>query len=315
MSLFIPDWAPNIHPLIVHFPIVLLMAAVILHFFSLVFPRSLWLKTVTPYAFMIGIVTAIITYFTGRAAADSVYLPPDANLVLSLHSDYALITVIIFGIVTLMQLAVLLRKGRKAVTLQLLSFIVGVSGLVLLFKTGEQGGKMVFKYGVGTTITDKNTTILSTMELNRDSVIVLQENGSWYWNMTNTDIDNQFEGFNWLRGSQTNVRISRLQGVTPGLSMSSVSGKVSILLEAGERTGGVQVNVSLDMGNFDGTFFIAHHIQSHGTYDYLSYNGSKISLGRIEDGEIVVLQEKKIESTEAKPLYSLLGQEGINVVI
>jgi uncharacterized membrane protein len=295
MSLFIPDWAPNIHPLIIHFPIVLLMIAVILHVGTLAFPRAVWLKTVTPYTFIIGTATALITYFTGRVAADSVYLPPDANPVLSSHSDYAFFTIIVFGILTLIQLFVLLRKKRKAITLQLISFVLGISGLFLLVKTGEYGGKMVYKYGVGTAVTEMRMTALHTSEPNSDSAIVLLEDGSWYWNLTTNDIDSQFRGFKWLKGSQADIKISQLSGEIPGISISTISENASILLEAGEITEGIQVNVSLNMDNFDGTFFIIHHIRKN-TYDYLSFNGLIVSLGRSEEGKKIVLQEKEIES-------------------
>ncbi|MCS3710001.1 putative membrane protein, partial [Salinibacter ruber] len=43
----IPDWAPNIHPMIVHFPIALIVGALGADIFSLVLRRWEWLRPAT----------------------------------------------------------------------------------------------------------------------------------------------------------------------------------------------------------------------------------------------------------------------------
>ena len=144
----IPEWAPNIHPLIIHFPIALLLFAVFTDTLSVWFQND-WLYKSTLMTYLFGTLGAITAYFTGRIAADTVNPPFKAELTMSNHSDWALYTVIYFSVYTILRLIFIRKLDPANKILRLAVLTVAIAGLYLLIHTGDLGGKLVFKYGVG----------------------------------------------------------------------------------------------------------------------------------------------------------------------
>lgn len=60
MNFILPEWMPNIHPLILHFPIVLLILAVLLHLTALIVWKLPWLRTTTLVVSVLGLLTLIV---------------------------------------------------------------------------------------------------------------------------------------------------------------------------------------------------------------------------------------------------------------
>ena len=145
---FIPDWAPNIHPLIIHFPIALLLVAVFIDAVSIWFQKG-WLYKSALSTYLFGTLGAIAAYFTGRIAADTVSPSFNAELTMSNHSDWGLYTVVFFSIYTLLRLIFIKKINPENKLIRLASLVVAIAGLYLLLRTGDLGGKLVFKYGVG----------------------------------------------------------------------------------------------------------------------------------------------------------------------
>jgi len=147
----IPDWAPNIHPLVVHFPIALLYAAIAVDLVGCACWCNKPLRQAATLLYGLGAVGAIAAYLTGHAASQTVWLPGMAEPVLKEHWDWAWRTVWFFPIVTVVRL-VLLRPGRRepAVALVVALALVGLVGIALLLETGDRGGRLVYQYRVGT---------------------------------------------------------------------------------------------------------------------------------------------------------------------
>ena len=149
MSVFVPDWAPNIHPLLVHFPIAWLIAAIVVDVVSLVRPRSDWAGTLAAVLYPAGAASALITYLTGREAAASVWMPGMAHAVVQQHWNWALATTVFFSALAAVRLALVVRKRRPSYAARLVLAGAALGGLVLLFYTGELGGRLVYEHGVG----------------------------------------------------------------------------------------------------------------------------------------------------------------------
>jgi hypothetical protein len=64
MSL-VPSWAPNIHPFVIHFPIVLIVIAAAIELMDVLFDRPAWLGEAATSLYIAGAVAAIVAYFTG----------------------------------------------------------------------------------------------------------------------------------------------------------------------------------------------------------------------------------------------------------
>jgi uncharacterized membrane protein len=147
----IPDWAPNIHPLLVHFPIALLSTAAAADVLGWAYRRNTPLRQLATLLYLVGTGAAAAAYVTGRAASQTVWFPGMAQAVLGEHWDWAFRTVSFFAIVTVVRL-LLLRPSRRdpgpAIVAALV--LVGLVGIGLLVETGDRGGRLVYQHGVGT---------------------------------------------------------------------------------------------------------------------------------------------------------------------
>jgi uncharacterized membrane protein len=145
------DWAPNIHPLLVHFPIALLITAAGLDVVGWVLRRNRPLRQAVTLLYVLGTGAAIAAYFTGRTASQTVWLPGMAQAVVKEHWDWAFRTVWFFGIVTGLRL-VLLRPSRRDPGPAIIAALAlaGLVGIGLLRETGDRGGRLVYQHGVGT---------------------------------------------------------------------------------------------------------------------------------------------------------------------
>lgn len=83
----LPDWAPNLHPLVVHFPIALLFLAVGFDLVTWLLRRPMALVRVTAVLYALGALSALVAFLTGRAAADSLDLPTAVIPAVTTHAD------------------------------------------------------------------------------------------------------------------------------------------------------------------------------------------------------------------------------------
>src|SRR3954470_7890665 len=113
MSL-IPAWAPNVHPLIIHFPIVLIIAAVILDLVDAGFecPASFRATAASLYPF--GAVTTAVAYFTGVRAGSTVFVPGMAHPVLNDHRAWATYAAVYMAVVAAVRLTARFAGFRRA---------------------------------------------------------------------------------------------------------------------------------------------------------------------------------------------------------
>src|SRR5688572_8083840 len=109
----LPDWAPNIHPLVVHFPIAWWMAAVMVDLIALMLPRAAWADTTAAVLYPAGAVSAAVAYFTGRQAAAAVWTPGMAHLIVEQHWNWALVTTIGFALIALARLSLTLTHPHR----------------------------------------------------------------------------------------------------------------------------------------------------------------------------------------------------------
>lgn len=145
----LPEWAPNIHPLIVHFPLSLLFLATAVDVAGLALRRVCWLTTAAAGLYVLGALGAVAAFYTGRAAASTVLLPAAAESVLTEHADWALRVVWFYGLYGAARVLLSLRTAIRARAAHLALVLVGGAGLALVAVTGDHGGQLVYRYGLG----------------------------------------------------------------------------------------------------------------------------------------------------------------------
>ena len=131
-----------LHPLLIHFPIALL----IFGFMALVvsFWKPGYFKLTAFLSIGFGWITGIMSYMTGDDAERFADRNWGLNIhhVVHLHETYAMWTLIVFAIVLVLMIAEYIKSG---VLFKSLVLIFAIIGIVLLFMTGHYGGKMVYE--------------------------------------------------------------------------------------------------------------------------------------------------------------------------
>ena len=144
-----PDWAPNPHPFLVHFPIALLTAAAAVDLLSLLRPAHGATRDTATWLFCAGAFTAMAAYFSGLSAAGAVRVTPEADLAVTTHFVWADRTTWFFVFFASLRLAMSYIWRTTARWALAASCALSLAGLVLLAATAMHGGRLVFQYGLG----------------------------------------------------------------------------------------------------------------------------------------------------------------------
>lgn len=144
----LPEYLPGIHPLLVHFPIALLVMAAVADLVALVARRA-QVRVAATWLVAVGTAFLPVTYWTGRLSSDMVVTPfPQAEAVMAEHADLAWWTLWAFVAIAGIRL-LLASRGRLQGALHGVCTALLVSGVALLAVTAEHGGRLVFDLGVG----------------------------------------------------------------------------------------------------------------------------------------------------------------------
>ncbi len=167
MFSMLPNWN-DLHPVVVHFPIALLLIAPLFVALSLFFPKSARTLAVSALLLMgIGTIGAILAVETGEAGTDAIEKIAAAKVVLERHEQLAELIPPIFGGLTtafaaLLLVPVLRRKelSRTVWTVLTGAFLVAyLAGSVVLIDAAHQGGRLVHELGThSTTLAEAQAT-------------------------------------------------------------------------------------------------------------------------------------------------------------
>lgn len=286
----IPDWAPNIHPLIVHFPIALLVVAALVDVVSLGLRRRYAsVRHAAVGLYVLGAVAAVVAFFTGRSASDGVDLPVAAISTVNAHADWALWTVWVFGLYAVIRLGVGFWKRGGDLAVHLPLALVGVGALFLVQQTAERGAKLVFLYGVGVqAVSIEDATRYddaapgaveppegATQVQGEVSAapLAVNDSGAWSW----TDSNGAFPS-----------DIEVLEGQASGATLTAAPGR-PVIVVLGTPIGDLEARATLELSGFTGTAMLVHHLQDAQTYDFLAVDkpasgAATIRLGRVMGG-------------------------------
>src|SRR5690606_7045015 len=142
--------APNIHPIIVHFPLVLLIIAVLFDLVGLALTKFDWIKKSALLLYFLGTIAAAVAFITGNIASDSIEIPANAFSTINEHADWDEITLWFFSIYTIVRLSIgiFLKSFKKVFVIPIV--FAGLLGIYFLYQTGDHGAQLVFGYGLGT---------------------------------------------------------------------------------------------------------------------------------------------------------------------
>ena len=145
----VPNWAPNFHPLVIHFPIVLVLTAAVVDVVDVAFERSQWLKAATTTLYVTGALSLVVAFLTGIQAASSVLVPGMAYPVITAHRQWALVTMTYCIVVAALRLLVLRGTNGRSRRRRIALLGIGLVAVVLVQQTAERGARLVYEYGTG----------------------------------------------------------------------------------------------------------------------------------------------------------------------
>lgn len=147
----------SLHPQIVHFVVALLIIGVLARILSLapLGPRFAFTGAMAATLLFIGTAASVVAVKSGLEAHEHVEQIPGVRAAVEAHEDAGKDTRNIFLVVSALEIGILVfatRRASLARGLRVVSAVVGIAGVVALYKTGDRGGDLVYDYagGVGT---------------------------------------------------------------------------------------------------------------------------------------------------------------------
>jgi|AntRauTorcE11897_2_1112592.scaffolds.fasta_scaffold09531_3 uncharacterized membrane protein len=299
MDLFItPYWAPNIHPLLVHFPIALLVVAAVANFVTFFIPKKWWDETKNTILYVAGALFTGITYYSGTVAADTIFLPTEAQSVLSEHADWAQYLLWFFVLYAILRIAFHWFDLFEKKSFKMIAFLTVLPGLFMVYETAEYGGKMVFGYGVGTgqlLQQEEPKSSVTTDTTTTASSFITKENGDWTWDISSNAVSDLIANFHWEEGSVQELKPAATSAEVPGLRLAAT--EQANLFVTHDSYQNVQVDYYLNLDNLDGEIELIHHLQDADNYDFVSLNSEGvIRQGRIQNGNPTIFAEGTFEA-------------------
>ena len=256
------DWIPNLHPIIVHFPIALVVAAVVVDLVVLIFKRDA--DTAVSWLYVTGTLGLVAAFFSGRAAADALLIPAAAQTIQTDHADLALATLSLFTALTIVRL-VLMRLGRPGKsTVRILSTVAGLVGVGLVTLTGDLGGRMVFGHGVGVA----TPAPIATSEDSNATSVGSENPGAVLGYALNT-VSGDF---------------SRAVLAADSTVLTLHLDRNELVLVTDETYGSVQVEIEMNVDRFKGRASALYNFVSADQTDYIEFGRGTVEQGRVSEG-------------------------------
>lgn len=146
------------HPIIVHFPIVLLLLYALFEGAGAILKKDFLSKS-AHIVLALAIIAALAALITGEQALKTAELWDDKGLKLDditipfgmihKHEDFASMTFWYFTVLLILRTFLVIKKKFSGY-FKYATALLAIFGCFFIYKTGEIGGQLVYKHGVGT---------------------------------------------------------------------------------------------------------------------------------------------------------------------
>jgi len=138
------DW-PRLHAALNDLPVALLLVAVLLDLLAVVTKRQSF-RQMGVWTMLVGTIGGAVAVLSGLQAEEHISHGEAVHRVMETHEELGLITLGVFGVLTLWRIV---RERRMGATERALSLILSIGGAGVLVATGVYGGKLVFEHAAG----------------------------------------------------------------------------------------------------------------------------------------------------------------------
>lgn len=154
---------PNLHPMVVHFPIALLIVGFLLDVFGLLL-RKEWAKRAGVVLVVLGSLGALAAMLSGSAAEEAVEetLSGGGKGMLESHSALGEWTAYAWLAIAALRLLIAAPWLKKMQNAAWGAYLLGaVAGLAMITLAGYRGGELVYTYGGGVQLNAPGGVILN----------------------------------------------------------------------------------------------------------------------------------------------------------
>ena len=136
----------HLHPMLVHFPIALIVVGFIADISSLFYKKELCLSKAGFYLMILGTLGAIVAFLTGEFFTYD--LSGEAGNMEETHELFALITIIFMLLASTYRIYLIVKK-KDQTNLKWIAFSLYCAGAIAVSITGFFGGTLVYKFLIG----------------------------------------------------------------------------------------------------------------------------------------------------------------------
>ena len=136
----------HLHPMLVHFPIALVMFGFLAELAFLFFKKEVALSKMGYYLLIIGTLAALAAWLTGNFLTSG--MEGAAGKLKETHALFATITLILLLVTSILQTTFLVLKNKTTI-LKTISFILYGGAAISVSITGFLGGTLVYNYMIG----------------------------------------------------------------------------------------------------------------------------------------------------------------------
>ena len=133
----------HFHPMLVHFPIALVMFGFIIELASLIIKKELCLPKLSLYLLVTGTLATVVTWLSGELFTSE--MSGAAGSVKESHELFAFITMCLLIVTSVIRLMLAFGKKENS-TLKWISFIMYGIAAITVSITGFFGGTLVYNY-------------------------------------------------------------------------------------------------------------------------------------------------------------------------
>ncbi len=140
----------NIHPMFVHFPLALLSVGLLFDILGYFFKKQS-LSSTGWWCFSLGVLSAVVTVFTGMQAANTVTVSGETKEILESHEHFQITSTIVFVVLWIWRSFSRQNPPKSAI----IYFVIAAVTVGAIVYGAHYGGELVYEYGVGTAVQSK----------------------------------------------------------------------------------------------------------------------------------------------------------------
>lgn len=137
----------HLHPMIVHFPIALLIVGFLADAIGLIFKKDFFIKAGL-YLLILGTLGVVAAYLSGNYAGAGITEAGALKQALETHEEAATLTLWLMIGAALVRIAMVVLKKYVGVY-RWVAFLIFFLGVLSIARTGFYGGELVYKHAAG----------------------------------------------------------------------------------------------------------------------------------------------------------------------